>query len=483
MTTTTNFQIVSGTSVPSNYFWDMGRPLETAVTETIADTFTDYISGFAPAVKVVFQSDVQGTIEPGVSASYIWNFGDYYNANNNEAVFECRDSLVEHTYILPGKYNVSLTNTQSKLAIPPATGNERCNGKYDIGWYWANTECERSRVGTATTWDETMCFPPATAINIRPKWWDDEGSCFQKYCKYWNWQNLAIIGKNPVFWFQTRPLFRFFKRWGFEANDAVCEDELKTILEVTEQTALKTAIVEVIEIKPTAVIYNISSPLTGVSPFAFTLSPKFCKTGSFPIDRIEWNAGDGSSIKTITRYSEPNSEYFIYNNTYFDDPQDPRNYDFIYTINRNRDMYPVFYPSLTCYSACTNSSDSCSIVIGPIELEPQSFDVEILKTKNTIEGEYYGVEINNNITLLTTLTSNKIAVTPTQPSTPIKQITKTKKLVYFGNTGEGFPPNYTPDCNYIPSEYDYIYFEIEESQDSTPDILAILLEQDLLLYK
>jgi hypothetical protein len=479
---TTDFQIISGTTVPETYFWDIGNPLETTPTTVIADSTTEYISGYAPGVKVIFKPNITDLIYAGfanVSATYIWNFGDYYNSASNIAVLPCQE-IIEHTYVLPGKYNVSLTNIQSKENQPQGDEDDKCFGKYKIGWYWDNLKKTDLR---KTTWNETMCFPPATAVNKRPKWWSEEDKCFQKFCKVWNWKDLSPAGKNPLFWYQTYKYGDYYKRWDYEANLTVCTvDEAKATIDTTEQTAIKTYIVEVKEIMPVAAIYNNTIPLTGYSPYTFRLSPIHSKTGSFPIDRIEWNAGDGTSTKIVTRYSTPDSKYFTYNNAYFSDPQDPRNYDFVYTITRNANTYPVFYPSLTCYSASTNSSDSCSIIVGPILLQPQTKSIQLLKAKNTIKGDFYGIEIDKNITILTTLTSSETktqaTVIQTQPTSPVKQVVNTDPIIFFGNTGENYPPPFTPSCTYTPSEPTLIYLTTEENELS-----GIFLEDTTLLYK
>jgi len=480
---TTDFYIVSGTTVPENYIWDIGNPLETTPTKTVANSTTQYISGYAPGLKVVFKSDIRDLIYagfPDVSSTYIWNFGDFYNTVNNTVVFTCQDSTVEHTYILPGKYNVSLTNIQSREQKPVIDVADRdCYGKHKIGWYWDNLSSVNLQ---ATTWDETNCTPPATAVNKRTKKWDDEGKCFQKFCFNWTWKDLNLNGLNPVFWFQTYEYGDYFKRWDYEANTVICNPKSipKNTVDTTEQITLKTAIIEVLEVKPVAAIQSETYPLTGYSPFTFKLSPIQIKTGSFPIDRIDWDFGDGSSIKTVTRYSTPDTTYFVYNSAYFNDPQDPRNFDLVYTIERNIDSYPIFYPSLTCYSACTNSSDSCSVVVGPILLQPLTEDIQLLKAKNTIKGEFYGLEINNNITFLTNTIKGETQnpPVPTLPGAPIKQIIKNKPIIYFGNTGENYPPTYIPGCEYVPSEPTLIYLTTEEN-----DLSAIFLEDITYLYK
>lgn len=478
----TDFTIVSGETVPSNYFWDLGNPLQTTPTTIKADSTTEYISGYAPGLKVVFKPNITDLIYAtfaNVSSTYIWNFGDFYNTVNNSVALPCQETI-EHTYILPGKYSVSLTNIQSKENQPPEpeTFFPECYGKHEVAWQW-----EKLCIGTdRTTWDEAMCVPPVTADKIRSKWWEEEGKCYELYCKVWNWKDLNLNGKNPLFWYQVYRYGEFPKRWQYEVNETICEIEevVKATVETTEQIALKTFIVEVKEIMPTASIYNSTYPLTGYSPYTFKLSPVHTKTGSFPIDKIEWNSGDGSPIKTVSRYSTPDSKYFVYNNTYFSDPQDPRNYDFVYTINRNANMYSIFYPSLTCYSASTNSSDSCSIVVGPILLRPQPQNIQLLKVKNTLEGDFYGVEVDKNITLLTSLTSSKttLSVIPNRPTSYIKQKIDSEPVTFFGNTGEEYLPSFTPSCTYTPSEYSLFYLVTEEDSLS-----AITLEDETYMYK
>lgn len=481
---TTDFYIVSGTTVPKNYFWDIGNPLETTPTTVIADSTTQYISGYAPGLKVVFKSNIQDLIysnASNISSTYIWNFGDYYNSTNNNIVFNCKDSIVEHTFIMPGKYSVSLTNIQAKDNLPeePTAEDSVCLGRYNIGWYWNNLECGVAR---QTTWDETMLTPPVTAVNRRSKKWDEEGKCLQRYCKNWTWKDLNCNGRNPIFWYQTYEYGDYFKRWEYETNNIACDplDIPRATVDVTEQIALKPFIVEVIEVKPTAIISSKVYPLTGYSPYKITLSPAYTKTGSFPIDRIDWNPGDGSPIKTITRYTPPDSNYFIYNNTYFSDPQDPRNYDFVYIITRNANNYPIFYPSLTCYSASTNSSDSCSVVVGPILLQTQNEPIQLLKAKNTTKGDFYGIEIDKNLTILSTSNSEAAStpLIPTVPTSPVKHIIDNAPIIYFGNTGDNYPPAYIPDCEYIPSAPNLFYLATEEN-----GLSAIFLEDTTLLYK
>lgn len=485
----TDFTIVGGETVPETYTWDIGNPLETTPTTTaafntvvdVSGTLVPYISGYAPGLKVVFDpfvADLPYTEFANTSATYIWNFGDYYNSETNTQINTCL-AQAEHIYMMPGKYRVSFTNIQTKENQPTETGDDLCFGKHGIGWFWNNLE--RFVPGTLsalrtnrTTWDEAACDGP------KNKWWDAESKCFGSYCKFWSWYALnkaEVGGLNPVTWTETLRDGPFFAFWTTGVNTLVCELFEKRTLDVTEQTIVKDAIVEVVEKLPVASIQVVTSLLTGTSPFSTQLSPKFIKLGSFPIDKIIWNPGDGTPDITITRYSVPDPNYFVYTNTYFSDPQDPRNYDFVYTYKRNINDYPIFYPSLTCYNAATNSSDSCSVAIGPIELEPIKNDIELLKVKKTTEGNVYGIELDDNISFLTNKPdSNSVIQTTNTPSSPIRKI-QTGSIIYFGNTGENYPPVYTPSCPYVPSEPELEYLTLEEND------IAITLEDETLLYK
>jgi hypothetical protein len=444
----TQFTIVSATTVPSPYYWDIGTPLQTDPTLINAFTTENYVSGYAPAVNVRFRN-VSETDPQFSLISYDWDFGDYYHDTNNKVSLPCV-SEIEHLYIMPGIYTVSLRHRQTRttqiLEIDPL----RCRGKYDVRWFWQ--ELERSNE-TRRTWDETSCTY-LSSVDIKrwtPKWWDDESECFQKYCKFWSWYNLTNLPArtNPIIWNDTGSDDIFEKKWMFEDNETQCRVDdfgYRDVVEVNEQFAIKVGVVEVKEILPTAGITCITQPITGITPLTVQLSPSACRPGSFPLDRIDWDFGDGSPIKTITRFTDnSNDPELIYTDCFFADPADVRNYNVTHTYVRTADTYSVFYPSLTCYSSNTGTSDSCCTTIGPIKLV-EAPDLELVKVRNTLKGNVYAFNVNRNITFHTNSQTVEIPeVAPNEPTAPLRNSSNQNRF-YFGYQGTDFPPEYIPDC-------------------------------------
>lgn len=472
----TDFYIISGETVPATYNWDIGIPFTTTPTIKEIKTVTSVISGYAPGLRVAFQPNVQNIPTSTnrttvISSDFIWNFGDYYNDIGNEISMQCPTSPVEHTYVMPGFYEVSLTTIVARELIPDPIFTPRCYGKHRQGWFWGATTCD---VETATTWNDTRCNS-----DIKPKWWNDESNCFGEYCKYWSWwatdkEDTASL--NPVRWFQTRRGEEFTKKWDLGVNAEPCEQELQSTFDVLEQTTIK-QIVLVVEKPPVANILPISQLLTGQSPLEITLSPKKTQTGSFPIDKIVWDFGDGTPTVTVTRYNPPQSDKFIYTNTFFDDPSDPRNYDIKHTYTRSKANYSMFYPSLTCYSSNTGTADNCSITVGPILLEVPNTDYELVALNTSERGLLYGIDFNNSINFLTPTIVSKITQKTNLPTSTIRQV-KDGIVTYFGNTGEGYSIQYSSRCDapYAPRPVlDFLILE----QNTTP----LLLEDETLIYK
>lgn len=451
---TTDFTVLSGITVTQTYNWDKGLPFaaglsagvnpETFTVPEVSDTVFVYISGYAPGFKVFFKNDSSNDPDY-IFIEYNWNFGDFYNDSNNTVSLSCPVN-VEHTYVMPGQYTVSLTQTQSKEQAGAFVGETQCLGKYNYQWYWDNLICDRAET---VTWDEAACN------GVRPKWWDNETQCFQKHCKFWSWYDLQSISEaaNPVTWEQTMSIGSqaiFTKKWAFEANDTVCTSNTDTTFFNTvcsqSQTTIKTAVVEVVELPPVAKLFSVTRPASGVSPLLVQISPRNTTTGSFPIDRIDWDPGDGTPIKTITRYVTPDSTLFTYTSTFSADTLDPRNYDLLHTYRRTIDTYSMFYPSITAYSSSTGTSDSCSLTIGPVTLSSVATNINLLKGRNTPAGNLYSLQIDNNVTFVTTQTAgNSINYTSNKPENIIRDSFSTP-VVYTGNPGAGYPATYIPTC-------------------------------------
>ena len=442
---TTDFTILSGITVIPNYSWDKGLPFtpglstivsSSIITEEVTETESIYISGYAPGLKVFFKNNSITDIDYSY-IEYNWNFADFYN-DSNISVSLSTTADVEHTYIMPGLYTVTINHTQSKDQTNTFVGSQQCLGKYNYQWYWDNLVCGLEE---ETTWDETACD------GSLPKWWDNETQCFQKHCKFWSWYDLQSITEaaNPVTWEQAQSTgiqAVFSKKWAFEANDTNCTSNTDTTFFNTicsqTQTIVKTAIIEVLELPPIAKLYSVTRPASGITPLSVQITPRTTVPGSFPIDRIDWDPGDGSNIKTITRYTTPNTNFFTYTNIFSSDVQDPRNYDFIYTYKRDINIYSMFYPSITAYSSSTSTQDSCSITIGPVALSSTPGNVNLLKVRNTPQGKLYGLQSDDNITFVTSQTANaSITYIPNEPQNVIRD-SYGSPVLYSGNPGTGY---------------------------------------------
>lgn len=474
----TDFSVFYGETVPKTYFWDLGAPFQTPNTTTSATIYTQNgvpcISGYAPGLRVLFGNN--SFSDEGFDLSdYTWDFGDYYHSNNNVVSLSCGFGAVEHTYIMPGEYTVSLRHVQSKstTVFSQAADPTYCRGKYSIRWFWDELKC-LTPLGNDNpeklTWNQTLSTPPLSVENPKPKWWDNETACFEKYCKYWSWYDLQNDQNSCTTWLQSETDEVFEKKWMFEANDTVCTvtdaDFLNTV-QTTEQNVFKT-VITVKEILPVAGMHSISATI-GISPLAVQLTPRNCKSGSFPLDRIDWDFGDGTPIKTISRYIPVEDANVVYTGYFGADKNDVRNYDVLHTYVRNINTYPVFYPSLTCYSANTNSSDSCSITIGPIDFKQTEQDLHILKNRNTLKGNIYAFSVDQNIAFITTNESNKVLIPPlTIPTNTIRNTFNIPQN-FYGYNGNNYPQVYIPSCNIPPISL--LTFKYLATEDDTPDVI------------
>lgn len=397
----------TGTTVLSTYTWDNATSFPapvnatTVVTQNLsgidqATLGTTYIRGFAPMLSVLFTN--YSIDDTGFEYNeYNWDFGDYYNTTNNNVSLSCARN-VSHIYVMPGIYTVNLKHVQAKNAS--------------------------SLYGT-----------------INPNL-----SCFGKYNSFWNWYDLSTQGNNPIIWEDTKTNGKYQKKWvQFEANDVIATSKRRTlssldIIAVQKQFGPQIT-VEVLEILPRANMYSITPTTTGVTPLSVQLTPRRIQPGSFPIDRIDWNFGDGTPTRVVTRYNIPDSAFFRFTNTITNDRNDPRNYDAIYTYTRNFISPPVFYPSLTAYSSSTGTFDTCSLTIGPISLSSITTDTHLLKVKNTPYGKLYGLQVKNYVSFVVASSSETTSTTATYnvPQNPIKNSLHLTSISNTGYTGTGYP--------------------------------------------
>jgi hypothetical protein len=160
----------------------------------------------------------------------------------------------------------------------------------------------------------------------------------------------------------------------------------KPLIKPINVTTTKFEVIVMKDIKPQARIHSIARPVHGESPLTLEFTPKHCIPGSFPLERIDWDFGDGSPIKSITRQTVFSADPLIFfTDTVNWDISDVRNYDVRHIYHRTTYDQEMFYPSLTCYSLNTDSFDTCSTTIGPIfgSTPQQTPTTSLLRVRNT----------------------------------------------------------------------------------------------------
>ncbi len=441
-----DYKIISAKTVPGNYTWDIGTPL-TGTNLTQAFFTEENAQGFSPGLKVTFKNtSIPDPLFDNIT--YTWNFGDYYNSTNNIISLSSNND-VEHIYVMPGKYTVTLTLYQTLLEeeFDNLANDKLCRGKYNIRWFWDDLQSNKLN---DIKWDETTCFPtPSVPLNRRkPKQWANETECFEKYCKFWSWDQTSNIGGNPVTWSQSQSNNLYEKQWLFQDNNEICSifdaNFLNTINQVGPTSIIKKDIIEVVEILPTALMECLTTPITGIQEIEVELTSFKSKTGSFPIDRIDWDFGDGSPNLTISRYGNNKNKNVkrLVPQPYILDSEDVRNFSVKHTYKKEINTYPIFYPSLTCYSASTNTYSDCSIVIGPLLSKDKPSELSLIKSRNTSKGNIHIFNVDENITFLTTSATITSSLLPSLTSNvPTSLIRDSKNLPippYLGNLGTNY---------------------------------------------
>ena len=140
---------------------------------------------------------------------------------------------------------------------------------------------------------------------------------------------------------------------------------------------------------------------SAISPYTVRLSPRKIRAGSFPIEKLIWDFGDGSPKLIQNRKNLSVISPFVYNEEFPLDIADPRSYDVYHTYTRTSQNGNCFYPSVTAVSFSTGASDCASTIIGP--LSPALFNSEttaILQSQLTENGVAYLSQVNGEVALL-----------------------------------------------------------------------------------
>jgi len=418
----------------------------------------EYI-GYAPFVFVSLSSAPGDTSDTNVALRRTANFGDYYNSNSNYVTFPTlSNELFCHAYIMPGLYTISLERTEYIEVLAEAfTAYGKCLQKHCIDWSWktlSNCTPELSVTWTSTltgnSYEKKWKFEPcgedwasSNGLYIQPvhqedrtplswqwynflcngtdnphntptpwissgfqqqeqlTWAESSGPCInlgQTEQTSWKWNNITLSAgqfNTIVTWDDT--ICASFKNATWDHVKDNCTGSSAPILSSGTQIITKSALIRVLEIPPIAYLQATQSP-NRISPLEVRLSPASTICGSFPIERIVWDLGDGSPLLTQRRWANTLAYPFVFSGALSEDYQDPRNYDVIHTYTKTPESGYSFYPSITAYCSSTNSSDCASVMVGPLKLPvTDGTNFKLLQNELTEHGKVLIGQVDNNV--------------------------------------------------------------------------------------
>lgn len=348
------FDPVLPKTVPPTYSWDEGIP--SSAGANLIDLEVDsegYYIGYAPFALVRLSS--VPVFENGDESVYTvyraLDFNDYYNCSPQLTSLGFDQEYFCHVYVMPGTYDVEMSYT---IYLTAADSEEQQTVLYqqealeedESPIFGLISENDRGRI--YWKWDSLLCDAPIIC---------DTGQ--------------SELGNTAIPWISAAYGEHYNKTWDQMTGNCFETPPVLTPLETGKKTLPNK--LKILEILPIAYL-SAAQPdlLDRVSPLSAILTARFTKTGSFPIEKIVWDLGDGSPFLTQRRWAVDSSYPFLYTGALSNDPSDPRNYDVqhVYNVTKNTDF--TFYPSITAYAYSTGTADCASTVIGPIQ--PQHYN-------------------------------------------------------------------------------------------------------------
>ena len=421
---------------------------------------TEYV-GYAPFVFVSLSSAPGDISDTFLALKRVADFGDYYNSDSNiVTVPSLSNELLCHCYVMPGLYSVqfqrtefieaaaiadftpfgsclqkhcidwswkSLSNCTTELSVTWATslsGNsyekkwkfEPCEAEWALNsglyiekpdkeevvpfsWQWYNFLCNSTNPHNTPTQWLSSGFQQQNQLT----WRESSGPCInlgQTEQVAWIWDKITCISipgsaTASITWDQTRLSEPTNATWDHVGDN--CVGSTAPVLSSGIQVIVKEALIRVLEIPSTAYL-KTTQPDNRTSPLTVRLSPKDTVCGSFPIEKIVWDLGDGSPLLVQRRWANTLEAPFVYSGELSEDYQDPRNYDVIHTYVKTPDSGYSFYPSITAYTSSTNSSDCASSVVGPLKLaNTDGKRFKLLQNELTDHGKVLIGQVDNNV--------------------------------------------------------------------------------------
>jgi hypothetical protein len=360
----TNLDLITKKTVPSTYSWDQGSP--TFDDPSLVDMQIDsegYLVGYAPFTFVNLSS--VSTLQTGddiITSFKTVSFEDYYNSDGLVlSAFGFDMKFFCHVYVMPGIYDPRMTTVEYTSSAD--------TGRYPKVYFQQESLGDLAEAPVLSyveglyrgriywNWNKLYCDPPFIC---------DTG--------------LIDAANVPITWAQTKCDQYYAKTWE-EVGDTCFEGP--PIVTPNNSPSAPTGLpnkIRVKEILPIAYLgVTQPEPLGRISPLSATLTARFTKTGSFPIEKIVWDLGDGSPLLVQRRWAIDTSYPFVYTGAISNDVNDPRNYDinWVYTVDKSYGF--SYYPSITAYASSTGTTDCASSIVGPIA--PKLYEPAINRTQ------------------------------------------------------------------------------------------------------
>lgn len=425
-----------------NYSWDIGNPHIGLMEEASINEYE--IVGYAPFVHVGLSAVSYDQNPYMLLTTREIDFGDSYNPETSTELLPISGvSYSTHNYVMPGEYKITVTQTQyiktnNPCCEPPCEGNlfvqqdlyiekEISRERYPYSWMWYcfmqnDTDPRMKYFGGLEPAGECLTWDDCTFQGPRQLTWDEaQGPSFEIRSKdvSWQWKNVVSnpssldIYAQDIQWTFTKREGIIPKTWK-EIKTLGCEGgnciEVLPLLSANKVVTQYEKTIKVLEIPPQTYLAVVNTN-TGEylpdndafksSPYTVRLSPKFTRCGSFPIEKIIWDLGDGSPIIERTRNNNSNDTMFIYNKEIERDIKDPRNYDLIHTYYRNNSTTGCFYPSITAIASSTSTADTAATVVGPIEIEQLNPSIDIIQNELTNDGKVYLGQVKDQLVFWT----------------------------------------------------------------------------------
>lgn len=426
--------IVAGITVPPTYNWDEGTPgVDYNSLVNIQHEEVEQIVGYAPYFTILLSSEPTINRDFGSSSierSFISreiNFGDYYNSSTNiqqstTSFSEKNELYASHTYIMPGTYSIKcvqtivdvVTSTDDNSIFKQQISSPTTRVPFSWQWYNFQKDSHSSETNMPIPW-LSAGFQKSNEL----VWSKTIGECVPlNYLNsniVWQWNNLvqnldntnltiALCGA-PLTWDDLSCYSPRGATWNF-TKTFYRGDMLNISLNTTTHTIEKKFIVKVLERPPEAYVFaskpvERDEPLQSItefpSPVTVHLTPRFTKSGSFPIEKIVWDMGDGSPLLVQRRWNPTLQAPFYYSGAIKEDADDPRNYDVIHTYSKTPNSPFCFYPSITAYSSSTSTHDSAAVTIGPLNFLPfNPTQFKLLQTELTDNGKIILGQMENS---------------------------------------------------------------------------------------